>query len=229
MSFSKTWNESLPAGSENTNTGDDRIREFKYAIRERLGIDHNALATEAVDGTEYYHKLIHLIEQATPAAIANIGQLYTKDVAGAVGLFFMNGAGVEIRLTDSLVTVNSVVGSTDISTTANVYVDMPGMTWTDTFSAGNVLIQAKLSIGIYTTSGLKSACVALLIDDVVVDTDSMYGTSSYGGPISLTLLYSGAVTAASHTIKIQWKTTGGTASQSGSVSPRVMVITKNLN
>ena len=36
MAFSKTWNEAAPAGSDNPRSGDDEIRNFKYAIRERL-------------------------------------------------------------------------------------------------------------------------------------------------------------------------------------------------
>ncbi len=47
MAFTKTWNEATPAGSDNPRSGDDEIRDFKYAIRERLAIDHVFLETEA--------------------------------------------------------------------------------------------------------------------------------------------------------------------------------------
>ena len=100
MPFVKVWSENTPAGSENTNTGDDRIREFKFAMRERLAVDHLAEAVES-GVNDYYHTLIHLIQQSTPSLIALIGQLYVKDVSGATELFYLDAAGNEVQLTTS--------------------------------------------------------------------------------------------------------------------------------
>lgn len=47
MAFDKEWNENVPEGTELIALGDDRIRDFKYAIRERLAVEHNFFANEA--------------------------------------------------------------------------------------------------------------------------------------------------------------------------------------
>jgi hypothetical protein len=221
------WQEDKPAGSENTNTGDDRIREFKYAIRERLATDHNALPIEAGDGTEYYHKVIHLIEQSSPTAIALIGQLYTKDVSGSVGLFFMNDAGVETRLTDSLVAAFSIVGTSNINTTANTYIPMTDMTDTRIYSAGNVMVTFSACIYNFNTDFVS---FQLLMDDVtVLDTCAISEmSSSVGGGFMAVLQWVGAVTAASHKFEVKWKTNHATAYQYGSQYPRKVIITRNL-
>lgn len=47
MTFSKVWNELKPAGTDSPSLGDDEIRDFKTAIRERLGVEHKFYASEA--------------------------------------------------------------------------------------------------------------------------------------------------------------------------------------
>lgn len=47
MSYTRAWNESIPDGSEDKTFGDDRIREFKADIRERLATEHTDIATSA--------------------------------------------------------------------------------------------------------------------------------------------------------------------------------------
>jgi hypothetical protein len=44
--MAETWDESKPAGSRSPALGDDDIREFKRAVRERLAEDHNFASTE---------------------------------------------------------------------------------------------------------------------------------------------------------------------------------------
>ena len=64
--FTRTWSsayENLPAGSEDRRFGDDRMREIKADVRERLEVDHS-LEGDADDGK---HKKVTLLPQtATP-------------------------------------------------------------------------------------------------------------------------------------------------------------------
>ena len=45
--MAETWDETKPAGSRSPALGDDDIREFKVAIRERLAADHDFEASES--------------------------------------------------------------------------------------------------------------------------------------------------------------------------------------
>ena len=64
--FTRTWSsayENLPAGSEDRRFGDDRIREVKTDVRERLEVDHSLEG----DGDDGKHKKVTLLPQtATP-------------------------------------------------------------------------------------------------------------------------------------------------------------------
>jgi len=46
MAFTKNWDESKPAGGDNISRGDDEIRDFKTAIRERLAVEHQFYSDE---------------------------------------------------------------------------------------------------------------------------------------------------------------------------------------
>ena len=82
MAFTRTWNatyEAAPAGSTDVSAGDDRIRDFKLDIRERLNIDHyhDPAGTDADHGE---HRKITFHEPiSTPANVVNKGFLFMKD------------------------------------------------------------------------------------------------------------------------------------------------------
>jgi hypothetical protein len=89
MAFDKEWNETTPAGTENPKQGDDRIREFKEAIRERLAEDHEFVSDETGLTNIGHHKKVILTEQTVdPATDADEIGLYAKDVSGQPELFF---------------------------------------------------------------------------------------------------------------------------------------------
>lgn len=60
--------------------------------------DHN-FSADSSNATDGYHKDIHIIPQATPAAIVGIMQLYSKTVAGDTQLFARTGGGGQSQLT----------------------------------------------------------------------------------------------------------------------------------
>lgn len=83
--MTETWNEAVPAGSDNPKQGDDVIRSFKIAMRERLAEDHQFEASEspAFGATGYKigkHNYVTLIEQASDkTTLANEIAVYAKD------------------------------------------------------------------------------------------------------------------------------------------------------
>lgn len=99
MPFTKTWNEASPAGADDVAQGDDAIRDFKYAIRERLAVDHYFLDSEAGDAKIGYHKFLTMIDQSTPAAVADAIRLYSKVVSSESELHVIDEDSNEYQLT----------------------------------------------------------------------------------------------------------------------------------
>lgn len=58
-----SWDETLPAGSDPLNQGDNRIRELKTQIREVINVDHKFNDTGS-DDDNGKHNQVHLLEQA---------------------------------------------------------------------------------------------------------------------------------------------------------------------
>jgi len=56
MSFTKTWNENSPTGSDNAYDLDTFIQDFKYAIRERLAVGHKFYSDETGHSDVGYHR-----------------------------------------------------------------------------------------------------------------------------------------------------------------------------
>lgn len=99
MSYTETWDETVPAGSRALNLGDDDIRAFKRAIRERLagGGMHFPSTDDANAGLFDNVKFIE--QSSNPTSEANRGFLFTKDVSGVTELYWMDSAGNVIQLT----------------------------------------------------------------------------------------------------------------------------------
>ena len=88
MPFVTSWDETKPAGTRNLNLGDDDIREFKTQVRERLAVDHHAVASEAGDSEVGYHEKLTLIDQSSdPLAVSDALILYSKLVSGDAELY----------------------------------------------------------------------------------------------------------------------------------------------
>ncbi len=93
MTFIKTWNEALPAGTRDVNLGAGDITDFKYAIRERLAIDHDFRADETGITTIGYHKAIHMVDQV--ADPSGNGVFYRK----GDDIYYTDGSGNTVRIT----------------------------------------------------------------------------------------------------------------------------------
>jgi hypothetical protein len=151
---------------------------------------------------------------STNGASANPSWVTNTPANGSVGL---------AQLAPGIAQVNSVVGVSDISTTSTSYVDMTDMTYTDTFTASNIQIMFKGAIQHSAAVGY----VRILLDDVAVDTTLLYAAGVTSVPA--VCVWVGAVTAASHTIHIEWKIASGSATQYGTLDPRRLIIIRGLN
>lgn len=102
MSFIKTWDETVPSGSRAINLGDNDIREFKYAIRERLAEEHNFKASEGSDADIGRHNKVTLIASGTDlAGVSGTIRLFSKTVSGVIELFAVLADSTVIQLTSS--------------------------------------------------------------------------------------------------------------------------------
>jgi hypothetical protein len=99
MAYIEVWDETKPAGTRDANLGDDDIREFKRAIRERLAAGGvNFPSTDDADaGLHNYTKFIE--QSGNPSSEANRAYLFTKDVSAVTELYWMDSAGTVVQLT----------------------------------------------------------------------------------------------------------------------------------
>lgn len=88
--FTNTWDETIPPGTESISLGDNRIREFKNAIRERLAEDHAFYQDETGHSDIGLHKKVSLIQQgASPTFVADSLILFAKEAGGYAELHNM--------------------------------------------------------------------------------------------------------------------------------------------
>lgn len=100
MTLVKSWDETNPAGSRLLSLGDDDIRDFKYAIRERLAVDHRAYSNESGETNVGCHNKASLIEQASdPASLADAMILYAKLTGSYAELYLRHENAGVIQLT----------------------------------------------------------------------------------------------------------------------------------
>lgn len=105
--MAETWDESKPSGSRTPKLGDDDIREFKRAMRERMAEDHQFQATEspAFGAPGGYkigkHKYLTLVEQASAKTTASDElAMRVADVSGNKEIMVRPpSAGTERQLT----------------------------------------------------------------------------------------------------------------------------------
>jgi len=111
MAFGDTFNVATPAGDEDPTLGDNRIRELKDALQERLVVDHVfAKSGDTVDGTDTgKHSQITLdasVDEPTPDSGDAI--LYPQTVSAVLELWFKQNGGTARQLTANggLINVN---------------------------------------------------------------------------------------------------------------------------
>lgn len=104
MSKTNPIDPNVPAGSEDPKLGDNRIRALAAAVVEALEVDHY-MGSDGGSGTGYNedaageHRVITLRVESAPAAEANKGYVYAKDVNGKAELFYKDEDSNEIQIT----------------------------------------------------------------------------------------------------------------------------------
>ncbi len=105
MAFTKTWAEDEPGKDDDLVQGDDEIRDTRFALRERLAVDHNHKADETGDDYIGWHKKCSLLEQAdlgTGAVVSGVGHpilgAQTRD--GKAELTFTDEDDTDVPLTE---------------------------------------------------------------------------------------------------------------------------------
>jgi hypothetical protein len=102
----------------------------------------------------------------------------------------------------SSVSVDTAIGTSDISTTSTSYADMTNMSITNTLAAGNVNITFNAPIYAPTYA---SAAPVIFIQIVVDSVSKIILSNSHITETPYFLSWTGYLSAGSHTIKIQWK------------------------
>lgn len=95
-----SWDEESYKGSvTKVNQIDNYHQDLKTQIREVIGVDHK-MESSGQGSTWGYHTTIHFIEaSASPGAVEDIGQLYTKNDGGDTELYFVGYNNSEIQIT----------------------------------------------------------------------------------------------------------------------------------
>jgi hypothetical protein len=104
-SFADTFDTNTPQGSDNPAEADDRMREIKAGVQERMNVCNYwpLTGTEVSDPDAGENRKILFHEPiSTPGAIAeNHGQLYIKDVSDKAELHWIDEDEQEIQLTSA--------------------------------------------------------------------------------------------------------------------------------
>lgn len=227
MAWTYTYDVNTPAGTDDPKEGDDRIREVKASLQERLANDHYFPKTgsQVSDVNAGEHKKVTLRVGSAPSAVADKGFIYAKDVSGKAELFYRDEDGDEIQITAGGVMnsrkpkIHSAIGSSNITTASTTYVDMTNMSITATFPAGKVLIQFSASVtpptGAYGTISINIGGATKI--------SSVYDLA-LNDKCQANLIWVETLGAGEHTIKIQWKVNTNTFYQDGGSHKRVLTI-----
>lgn len=99
------YNTGIPNGPNNPSDDQPLMQTNTNSINSIIGVDHYTFGTGAsvTNGSDGYHKIIHLPPQSTPATIASILQLFSQNATFAsvtdTQLFYKTGAGGVAQLT----------------------------------------------------------------------------------------------------------------------------------
>ena len=102
MAWANTYDINTPTGEDDPKEGDDRIRETKAALQERIAKDHYFPLTgsEVSDTAAGEHKKVTLrVQDPAPTAAADKGILYSEDVNDKAELFYKDEDGNAIQIT----------------------------------------------------------------------------------------------------------------------------------
>ena len=176
MAYTTTWdaaNEAAPANTDVVSSGDDKIRELKVSIRERIAKDHymDIAGTDADHGE--HQKITFQSQIAKPTNVANKGFLYIKDVSAKAELHWEDEDANEIALTSAgalnisalllthlatIYPIGCIYTTTVITNPATVF----GFGTWEAFGAGRVLVGVGTSDAAYAAAATGGASTVTL-------------------------------------------------------------------
>jgi hypothetical protein len=151
MAYTRTWDaayEALPAAGDLISDGDDKIRNFKTDVRERLAKDHymDIAGTDADHGE---HSKVTLRVGSAPTHAANKGFLYAKDVSAKAELFYIDEDGNEVQVTSGGV----IPGTLPSGTKMWFYQNTAPTGWTVDSTPADALLAVKGGTAAYNANG----------------------------------------------------------------------------
>lgn len=220
---SVSWNENSPAGSDNINLGDNRIREMKTQIREVIGVDHK-FESSGQDADNGKHNKVTMLEQADVGTGSTgeplLGAQTDSSGSGAPELCYVNEGNTDIFLTD-----DGRVGNRNEDIIANT-VDATGLYINGVsvlemvYPVGSIYINATVStnpgtlLGFGTWSAFGAGKVIVGLDSGDTDFDTAEET---GGAKTHTLTVN-EMPAHTHTFPLGGSDTDGGIAANGSSS-----------
>lgn len=151
MPYTRTWNaayEASPAAGDLVSEGDDKIRNLKTDVRERLAKDHYMDIT-GTDADHGEHSKVTLRTGSAPTLAADKIFLYAKDVSAKAELFCMDEDGDEVQLTAGGVMNGTIPSGTKMW----FYQDTAPVGWTLDSTPADALLAVKGGSAAYDTTG----------------------------------------------------------------------------
>lgn len=100
--FSFTYDTATPAGSDDPAEADDRMREIKAAVQERMAVNHywplTGTEVSDADAGEHLNILLHAPIVSTPTVAADHGDIRIKDVNSIAELHYTDESENELQL-----------------------------------------------------------------------------------------------------------------------------------
>ena len=102
IGWTYTYDTATPLGSDAPSVIDDRIREVKQSIQERMNVEHYwpLTGTQVSDSEAGQHRYIEFYAPiSTPTYAANKGFFYTKDVNSVLEFHCLDESNNEVQIT----------------------------------------------------------------------------------------------------------------------------------
>ncbi len=117
--FNETFNVATPAGTDDPQEADDRMREIKAATQERENVDHiwdkSGNTVDDADTGEHRKVTFNAALGADPAPGTGKGALYTKTISGIAELFWQDKDGAVLQLTTGGVLTDDIIDTAQLA------------------------------------------------------------------------------------------------------------------
>ena len=193
MGWTYTYDTDTPLGSDSPSVIDDRIREVKDGVQERMNVDHYwpLTGTEVSDAAAGQHRQIEFYGPiSTPTYAADKAWVYSKDVSSVVEIHILDESGNEIQLTDagtiniaSADLLGTVANDTYFTAVDNAGTGTADLIKADTNDMAVLPYGAELASSTAPVGDAKIACKKYVDDNVG---SANWTPTSYAGEESIT-------------------------------------------